>query len=534
MIKLFSSSSFKLLRNYSGASSLVNFQYKYFSTHKAFNWDQHFPYTSILNEKSFDKIAPSLKNFSPENLLEFQKVLNQYISGRDATLLSKVDANNLAMVIWKMGSMAQTAKNPSEAEAYYLEALEITKKTQEESLSTVIMIQNNLGWLYQNMGELEKALICLENVASLIEETKDFVDFDSVKVRNLYFTAKVLQGQGKQDEAIEMLNKMLRTAENDEHPPAPYMVTTAYKDIGDIHLEREEVEKALEEYERGIKFTKDFYGDDAVGLEDLYRAAGEAYLMQENDTKVVEYMKKCIEISEKHDKMNFLDLYTLAFAQFQMKDHDGFLHNAQRFIDITGSGTQLERKASLYQMMCIVHYMRNNVSLAEKCFGSLITILKALYGEQSLEVADAYLERVDLLGEQEVTKSSYRIALQDAINAAMTNETLHPSRLLNLFLRAGESFANDEEWSQALTCLEEIQKLSPEKYFAEDGDKLEYVNLITAKTYCYLGRYEEGLVYAEKAKALCEASGDPHNRMNDLNESIRHIHESIKQGKSSQ
>jgi len=535
MIRLFSNTAFQLLKNSSrlpAKSSFTKFYHQQqlfsFSTYKSLNWDQYFPYTSILDGTSFQKALPALKNMPKEELLSFQKVWNDYITHKDPTLLSEKDAANISMVVWKMGSLAQSARNAAESEAYYLEALDITKKSKANNVNTVIMIQNNLGWLYYNMDQLDKSLICLEDVCNMIEEIPDFVDFDCVRVRNLYFTSKVLRAQGKQDQAIELLNKMITAIDNDPYAPPTYMTTSAFNDLGKIYQGKEDMEKALGVWEEGIRYSTQIYGEDADGLQDLYRSIGEACLMQEKDVQVVENMKRCIELSKKYDKVNFHDFYTLAFAQFQTKDHEGFLQNAQTFIDLTGSGLELDRKASIYQMMYITHYMHNNIMLAEKSFGSYITIINALCGQNSLEVVEAYMERVELLSGQETTKSYYRTALTEAINVSKNCEKLKPTVRINLLLRAGESYANDEEWGQALEYLEKVQKLSPEKYLAQEGDQLEYVYLLTAKTYCFLGRFQEGLVYAEKAKALCEASGDPHNRMADLNESIKHIHESIK------
>jgi tetratricopeptide (TPR) repeat protein len=534
MIRLFSKTAFQLVKNSSRlppkSPSLTKFypQFFSFSTYKAINWEQNFPYKSIVNETTFQKALPALKNASKEQLLKFQKIFNDYAAHKDPSLLSEVDAKNLAMVVWKMGSLAQSARNAEESEAYYLEALDITKKSKAHNPNTVIMIQNNLGWLYYNMDQLDKSLICLEDVCNMIEEIPDFVDFDSVRVRNLYFTSKVLTRQGKQDQAIELLNKMITAIDNDPHAPPTYMTTSAFNDLGQIYHEKEDIEQALGVWEEGIRYSQQIYGEDPDGLQDLYRSIADTYLTQENDAMVVEYMKKCIEISKKYDKVNFNDFYTLAFAQFQQKDHEGFLQSAQTFIDLTGSGLELERKSSLYQMMCITHYMHNNITLAEKSFSSLVTIASTLYGGDSLEVVELYMERVELLSGQETTKSYYRAALAQAIHVSKNCENLHPTRRINLLLRAGESFANDEEWSQALEYLEKLHKLSPEKYLAEEVDQLEYVYLLTAKTYCFLGRFQEGLVYAEKAKALCEASGDPNNRMADLDESIKHIHDSMK------
>ncbi len=133
-----------------------------------------------------------------------------------------------------------------------------------------------------------------------------------------------------------------------------------------------------------------------------------------------------------------------------------------------------------------------------------------------------------LAEQEETTKSHYRTALEEAIKVGENCEGLHPKRMINLLLRAGESYANDEEWEQALKYFKNVVKLSPEKFLAEEGDQLELVYIFTGRAYCALGELKEGLTYLEKAKALCEASGDPHKRLAEFDESIKNICESIK------
>jgi len=137
-------------------------------------------------------------------------------------LLSEKEAKDLSLVIFEMGSLAQNARNESEAEAYYLEALDIIKKSKANNPNTMIMIQNNLGRLYDILDKHDKSLICLEGVRNMIEEIPNFIDFDCVRVRNLFFTSTVLLKQGKLDQEAELLNKTITAIDND--PNAPQLI----------------------------------------------------------------------------------------------------------------------------------------------------------------------------------------------------------------------------------------------------------------------------------------------------------------------
>jgi len=441
MIKLFSSSAFKFFINSSKFSnySFLKFQLCSFSTQSTPNS----PYISKLNESSFQQIASNLEKVPEEKLRLLENIFKQYIANRDPTVLSDVDARNLAIAIWRMGSLAQKEQNYSEAEAYYLEALDILRKHKGKSPEVIIRIQNNLGGLYYEMNQFEKALICLKNVASLLEAAQNVHGFDSIKVQNLHLTSQVLLGQGKEDEAIEPLNKIISLVKENHHAaPHAHMMATIFDSLGLIYRRKEDFEKAAEIWEEGIKVMKELYSEDVDGLQDLYRSVAEVYMQQEDDLKEAESLKKCIEISEKHSKVDVNDYCMLSLAQFHSGEYKEFFENARKYLENSESNLDLEKKGFVLKKMFVVHCMQNEMDLAEKCFESLITILQEVYGENSAEIAEAHLERVE--------------------------------------------------------------------------------------AYCAVGRYEEGLRYTDKIKALYEASNASSDKIEQLDEYINELRELIK------
>jgi tetratricopeptide (TPR) repeat protein len=180
--------------------------------------------------------------------------------------------NNLAILYFRLG-------NYEKAEAYFLELKEIREKILDREHPDYATSLNNLGGLYWNMGKYEKAEAYFLESKEIREKTLGRAHPDYAG--NLYNLAKLYRAMGSYDiaEPLYLESKSIwESLYGKEHPQYEFNVN----ELAYLYTEMNLYEKAKPLYYESLALRKIIYGKDhlyyskvAINLANLYFEIGD-------------------------------------------------------------------------------------------------------------------------------------------------------------------------------------------------------------------------------------------------------------------
>jgi tetratricopeptide (TPR) repeat protein len=284
------------------------------------------------------------------------------------------DQENRAVMIWNqnLAGCYQVFGDYTNAEKYYQHALDIALAIYEENDAEFGRIYTNLGAMQIRKGDYDKALYFFKKAEPIYYE--DFKP-NTERIGILYLNIGVVY-QNKTDfkKALDYFNKALNIFTNnyEDHP----QVSKTLRNIGIIHKELREFDKAIEYFDSTLTTRPD----------------------------PVIYAKT---------------LKSLAEIYIELKDYNranSFFENA---IGFTTSNIPKEKSllASLYNSygISLLHQKRQSEALSYH--NSALTILKELYPEKNVFIAENYSYLADVY----FTRKSYWKAAQYYQKALIAN-----------------------------------------------------------------------------------------------------------------
>ena len=165
----------------------------------------------------------------------------------------KVDTN-LARCYNAMGNCYYGLDKPQKALEYYTKALKMQEKLSggSERHHDVPMYKNQIGAVYEDQGEYDKAVECYKDALKLLEELEiTRYEDDALFCRNL---ANVYVRQKKFTEAVELAQKAynIRSKRSGNHPDT---VRSIFQ-LGVIQANLREFEKALDLFRKAWEMEK--------------------------------------------------------------------------------------------------------------------------------------------------------------------------------------------------------------------------------------------------------------------------------------
>jgi len=174
---------------------------------------------------------------------------------------------------------------------------------------------NNIGFVYNNKGNISKALEFFSTALKLRETIND----KNGVAESLNNIGAIFRSQGKNDKALEYYQKCLVIAQeiNDE-----YTIAQVLSNIGGVYNQIGDWNKALNFYNRSIIINEQT--GNKKGIADLLNNIGTIYNNFDSTQKALEYYYGSLKIREEIDDKDgiTISLFTIAQIEFDKNNND--------------------------------------------------------------------------------------------------------------------------------------------------------------------------------------------------------------------
>ena len=209
----------------------------------------------------------------------FAKALENYLEA--AKIQEKIkDEETLAKTLNNIGLIYRTKNNNQKALEYFSKSLKIKKRLNDKK--GVCYTYSNIGIIHQNQKHCDSALWYANASYNLSEELQSSFDIGTslVNIGEAYFCLENYKEAKKfYSDAEKILIK--NTDEN--------TLAFCYKGLGNVFEKENNLEKALEYYEKGIQYAKATERNEL--LSDLYRSVFEIEEKLQHSEKALNYYK---------------------------------------------------------------------------------------------------------------------------------------------------------------------------------------------------------------------------------------------------
>ncbi|HQQ94247.1 MAG TPA: tetratricopeptide repeat protein [Bacteroidia bacterium] len=238
---------------------------------------------------------------------------------KHALLYAKSSAfNNIGFIYSNRGDV-------NKALDYLNRSLEISKQIHDKQ--GIAYTLNNLGLIYRNQGNLPKAINCWHETLKIAEEIGD-KDGIATALNNL---GLIFRNQSDPDKALEYYLKSLAIyREIKDREGEAY----AYNNIALIYRNKGNTSKALEFWFKGLRIQEETHDHQAMA--NSYNNIGYIYMNQGDLLKAKDYFNRSLELQEKlQDKDGMVgSLVNLATAMEKAGHYNEALQYGERSLQL--------------------------------------------------------------------------------------------------------------------------------------------------------------------------------------------------------
>ena len=194
--------------------------------------------------------------------------------------------NNISLIYQDMGELGKALE-------YQKKALELTQEVLGDKHPSLATSYNNISMIYQDMGELGKALEYQKKALELKEEVLG--DKHPSLATSYNNISTIYKDMGELEKALEYQKKALELQEEvlgDKHPN----LASSYNNISTIYQNMGELEKALEYQKKALELTQEVLGDKHPDLAISYANISIIYFLNSNIAEAKEYIDRAENI----------------------------------------------------------------------------------------------------------------------------------------------------------------------------------------------------------------------------------------------
>jgi len=227
----------------------------------------------------------------------YKEALESYNKALEKQLAIFGETNTvIAMTYNNIGSVYQSIGNYNKALEYYNKSLNIRLNLFGEDNPYTATTYNNIGFVYSRIGDYNKALECYEkslNIRlSLFGENHPYT---ATSYNNMGF---IYSKSNENDKALEYYEKSLNIRLSLFGENHPY-TATSYNNMGFIYSKIGDYEKAIEYYKKALTIKLDQLGENHHDTATIYSNIGLAYESKKETHLAIEYYEKAFKILEK-------------------------------------------------------------------------------------------------------------------------------------------------------------------------------------------------------------------------------------------
>ena len=307
-------------------------------------------------------------------------------SGKEETSEIEVSYNNIGSVYEHLGEY-------NKALEYYCGAMAICENILGLEHPNAALSYNNVGTIYYRLGDYEKALLFYFNALDIKERLLGFEHPSTATSYNNI--GSVYYCLGNYDKALENHSYALKIREKIlgfDHPD----IATSYNNIGHVYNRLGEYDQALEYYSKDLEINMRVLGSEhPTTARSYYNIGGVCYSFGDND-KALEYYTKAMAINEKKLGLEHPDTATsynsVGDVYNSLGDYDTALEYYTKALTILEKipGFEYPYTATSYSSIGDVYNSLGDYDTALEYYIKALTILEKIPGFEHPDTATSY------------------------------------------------------------------------------------------------------------------------------------------------
>ena len=359
-----------------------------------------------------------------------------------------ISYNNIGIIYKNQG-------NYEKALEYYSKSLAIKEELSDKKGMAVSC--NNIGNIYLYQGDYEKSLEYYSKSLAIKKEIGDKKGIGS-SYNNI---GVIYDDQGNYEKALEYCSKSLAIKEEigDEKG-----IADSYNNIGIIYMNQGNYEKALEYHLKGLAIKKEL--GDKKGIANTYNSIGNIYDSQGNYEKALEYHSKSLAIKEGiddkkgmadsynnigliyDDQGNYekaLEYYSKSLAVFEQLGYKKGMGASYNNIGLIYKKQNNYEKASDYLLRSKnIKQEINTIENLDETSEALSEVYKKLGKyKQALEMHELYMETKDSIAKMDAEEELYKFEVDKEYQLKkQADSILHADEII---IQQAENRAKEEQ-----------------------------------------------------------------------------------------
>ena len=395
----------------------------------------------------------------------------------------------------RLGKILIRTGQSEKAEGLYQMLLEKASSNRDRALYL-----NQLGLVYQDMGEYSKALSYYEQS---LEIEKVALPPNHLGLASSYHNiGSVYKSMGEYSKALSSYERSLeirKVALPPDHPD----LATSYNNIGNVHMDMGEYSKALSSHKRSLEIRKVALPPNHPDFAQSYNNIGNVYDDMGEYSKALSSYERSLEIDKVALPPNHPDLANsynnIGNVYYNMGEYSKALSSHERSLEIRTVALPLNHPdfAQSYNNIGLVYKNMGEYSKALSSYERSLEIRKVALPTNHHDLAKSY-NNIGLVyfntGEYSKALSSYEQSLKILKVALPPN---HPD-FAQSYNNIGGVYSNMGEYSKALSYHEQSLEIKKVVLPPNHPDLASsYGNIGTV--YMNMGEYSKALSYLQKA-----------------------------------
>lgn len=237
----------------------------------------------------------------------YSEALDNYLKARDLAIQAD-DIDGEILINNNIGVIYDNMNNAQLAMEYYSNALEKSRIHNLEANEATLL--NNLSYIHLKNGDTTKSISLLKSALD-IDLSEIYPCFESYPLEGM---GSILIAQNKLDSAEYFLNRALKTSEACEEV---VIISTVYKDLGQLYAKRKRPEQAEEALMKALKIglESNLQLETREALEALYKF----HKNYKNSGKAMMYLEQYQTLTDSIHKQNNVEKATQLAAEYEFR-----------------------------------------------------------------------------------------------------------------------------------------------------------------------------------------------------------------------
>ncbi|CAF1106299.1 unnamed protein product [Rotaria sordida] len=371
---------------------------------------------------------------------------------------------------------------------YYLKAQRILQQFLPPDDPRVTIVENNIGGVYQSMGDYSKALLSMQKVLRVREES---LSSDDLQLASTYNNmGEIYRSMKDYSNASSFYEKALQIFQ-EKLPSIHPTLAICYNNIADVYHCMGKLSSALFFCEKVLEIQQRSLPSDHPDLAITYNNLGRIHQSKGDPLTAISFYQKTTEIRKKRLSENHLDM-ALTY------NHIGLLYQSigdyNNAISFQSKTLEIQEKNLISTHPNLADAYRN----LAKSYQSMGDYIKAL---------PLYQKVIDI-GEQ--SPSENYLSLSFTYN------------------NMGQMYHSSKDYTQALLCYQKALEVSV-KYLSENHSLIAVTYFNQAKALEDLGQHQAAIKNYERAIDIGRHSFEPNDhRMLLFRTSLETIHQNLR------